>query len=227
MLNRSNGRRLVAALIASGAVGAGVPAAASASSLSLAGITQSTTRTVAQPVVHLADGTSCQEAYTDTTPFSPWSDTHSYRLVPGGDFPSGGSGWTLSGAASIGPSSSSYQLSGAGDAGELVLPAGSTAVSPYSCVDTAQPTVRFMDAGDSNAQLTVNAVFEVPSGLHVTLPLGVLTPGSGWQPSPTLVDGQAIAGLLSGGAAPMALSFASTGGTVDVSDAFVDPRRGS
>jgi hypothetical protein len=220
MLNRSNGRRLMAALIASGAVGAGVPAAASASSSALAHMTVSTTRTVAQPV----SGTSCQETYTDTTPFSPWSDTNSYRLVPGGDFPATGGGWTLSGAASIGPSSSSYQLSGAGSAGELVLPAGSSALSAYSCVDATQPTVRFMDAGDPNARLTVDAVFEESSGLHVTIALGVLTPGSDWQPSPTLVDGQPIAGLLSGGASPMALSFESSGGTVDVSDAFVDPR---
>jgi hypothetical protein len=217
MLKASQGRRLATALIAIGAVGAGAPAAASASSSGLLGGT-------VQTVAELVSGTNCQQTYAETTPFSPWSDNNSYRLVPGGNFPATGSGWTLAGGASIAGSSDPNQLAGAAGAGELVLPAGSTAVSPYSCVDTSQPTIRFMDAGNPQARLTVDATFVEPVGLKITLPVGVVTPGSGWQPSPTLVDLQAVGGLLDGGAVPMALSFHASGGTVEVSDAFVDPR---
>jgi hypothetical protein len=216
MLKALQGRRLVAALIAGGALGACAPAAASASPGLLG--------TILQPVTKIVSGTNCGQTYAETTPFSPWSDSNSYRLVPGGSFPTTGSGWTLSGGASIGQSSDPDQLAGAAGAGEVVLPAGSSAVSPYSCVDTAQPTVRFMDAGNPQARLTVDATFVEPAGLQITLPVGVLAPGASWQPSPTLVDLQVVGGLLDGGAVPMALSFHASSGTVDVSDVFVDPR---
>ncbi len=216
MLKALQGRHLVAALIASGAVGVSAPAAADAS--------QGLLGTTLQSVTQVVGGTSCAQTYAQTTPFSPWSDTNSYRLVPGGSFPTTGSGWTLAGGASIGQSSDPHQLAGATGAGELVLPAGGSAVSPYSCVDTTQPTIRFMDAGNTTARVTVDVTFVEPAGLVVTLPVGVITPSPSWQPSPTLVDLQVVGGLLDGGAVPMALSFHSSGGTVDVSDAFVDPR---
>jgi hypothetical protein len=216
MLKPIRGRRLVTAIIASGVVGACAPAAASASSGLLG--------TTLQTVTKVLSGTNCGQTYAETTPFSPWSDTNSYRLVPGGNFPTTGSGWSLAGGASIQPSSDPAQLAGAAGAGEVVLPAGSSAVSPYSCVDTAQPTIRFMDAGNPQARLIVDTTFVEPAGLQVTLPVGVVTPGASWQPSPTLFDLQTVGGLLDGGAVPMALSFHSSGGTVDVSDAFVDPR---
>ncbi|HEY3774074.1 MAG TPA: hypothetical protein VGL69_13825 [Solirubrobacteraceae bacterium] len=216
MLKASKGRHLVAALVASGAVGACAPAAASASS----GLLGTTLQTVSK----VLSGTNCAQTYAETTPFSPWSDTNSYRLVPGGNFPTTGSGWSLAGGASIAPSSDPNQLAGAAGAGEVVLPSGSSAVSPYSCVDTGQPTIRFMDAGNPQARLIVDVTFVEPAGLQITLPVGVVAPGAKWQPSPTLVDLQVVGGLLQGGAVPMALSFQASGGTVDVSDAFVDPR---
>jgi len=220
MLKTTTRRHLLAALFASGAVAACAPAAASASS----GLLGTTLGSTVQSVTQTVSGTNCAQTYAETTPFSPWADTNDYRLVPGGSFPMAGSGWTLAAGASIGQSSNPHQLAGAAGAGALVLTAGSTAVSPFSCVDTSQPTVRFMDAGNPQAQLTVNATFIEPAGLLITLPVGVVSPGASWQPSPALVDLQAVGGLLDGGAVPMALSFHASGGTVDVSDAFVDPR---
>jgi hypothetical protein len=230
MWNRSHGRRLAVALITGGAVIAAAPAAAQALTLTVNLPLATVTATVngsganVNAVVRLPNGTYCDETYTDTTPFVPWSDSNDYRLVPGGTFPSSGSGWSFAGGASTATTSNPYQLSGAAGAGQLVLPAGSSAISPFSCVDASQPTVRFMDSGAPNARLEVDAVFQESPTVAVTLPVGVLTPGSGWQPSPVLVDGQTVAGLLSGGTVPMALKFTATGATVKVSDAFVDPR---
>jgi hypothetical protein len=239
MFSTITARRLLACATVTGALCAVAPGTASAGGLSLGSTLNKTLATTltavtgtvngvastATGLITLPNGTTCQDAYAVTTPFAPWSDLNSYRLVPGGSFSTSGTDWTLGGRASIQPGTSPYQLSGAPSNGELVVPAGGSAVSPYSCVDATQPTVRFMDAATGNALLTVSAVFEVSPGVTVSDVLGVVAPGGRWQPSPSLSSGQGLGGLLSGETTvPMALRFTASGGTVTVDDAFVDPR---
>ena len=57
----------------------------------------------------------------------------------------------------------------------------------------------------------------------VAVPVGWVTPGAGWTPSPTFQNGAAIAGLLSGGTAQMAVRFTALSGTTQLDDVFVDP----
>src|SRR5439155_8125508 len=72
---------------------------------------------------------------TLTEPFSPWLDPAGYSLVPGGDFESGGAGWSFGGGARIGSGNEPYYVTGnSSDASSLVLPAGSSATSPSVCI---------------------------------------------------------------------------------------------
>src|ERR1700744_23273 len=59
-----------------------------------------------------------------TQPFASWGDTNLYKLVPGGSFENGKSGWTCSGGASIVAGSEPYAATGALGSSSANLPAG-------------------------------------------------------------------------------------------------------
>ena len=81
-----------------------------------------------------------------TQPFLAWGDSNNYALMPG-ESPDtfSGSGWTLSGGASIVQTKLSDGTTGA----VLDMPAGSTVVSPTVCVSSSYPTARTMIQGMS------------------------------------------------------------------------------
>jgi hypothetical protein len=58
----------------------------------------------------------------------------------------------------------------------------------------------------------------------VSLPLGVVVPGSQWQPTLPMLTGSVVGGLLSGGTADVALRFTALTGSSDIDDIFIDPR---
>jgi hypothetical protein len=169
--------------------------------------------------LNVANTDACDQA-TLTQPFASYGDNNYYKLMPGGDFTSGGVGWTLNGGAQV--------VTGSGPNGgnALYLPAGATVTSPDTCVDAAYPTMRmFADSLTSNADVSVSVVYTVAQGT-VTVPVGTISQTNGWQPTATMRTGGSIAGALSGGVAQMSLSFTSLSGTTDISDVFVDPRMG-
>jgi hypothetical protein len=159
-----------------------------------------------------------------TQPFSHWGDTNAYKLVPGGSFENGASGWTLSHGASIVKGSESFGATGSVGASSVYLPAGASVTSPFTCVDAAYPTFRFF--GRNNGLLStvlVSVVYPVPLLGNVAVPVGVVALSGTWQPSLPMLTASLVTGLLNGGTAHMAVRFTAVTGSSQVDDVFVDP----
>jgi hypothetical protein len=143
--------------------------------------------------------------------FLPWLDAAWYEAAPDGGLEAGGSGWTLAGGAAVVTDNDPYEAG----TNALALPAGASATTPAICVDLAHPTIRFFARGGSGA-LVVTALFRDALGLPHELPVGALTAGGDWAPSPVLAI---VGNLLS---SQVAFRFASAGDW-RVDDVFVDP----
>jgi hypothetical protein len=157
-------------------------------------------------------------------PFLRWGDSSSYELVTGGSFEGSLSGWTLSGGAQKVAGSESFGVTGAVGSYSLGLPAGASAQSPFTCVDASYRTFRFfVRNSEAASRVLVQVVYETPIGL-VSVPVGSITPTSGWQPTPAMPTGAEVAGLLLGGTAQMSLTFTAVTGSSAIDDVFVDPR---
>ena len=152
-------------------------------------------------------------------PFAPWGDPSSYQLAPGGDFESSdftSSPWTLSGGAQIVPGSEPFAATGTLGASSLSLPAGASADSPQTCVTAAYPTVRFFVAGSGT--VAVNVAYG-----SLVIPTGVVVAAGNWAPTPVMVTGSLVGGLLSGGTAQVSLELTGLTGSPQVDDVFIDP----
>jgi hypothetical protein len=167
---------------------------------------------------------ACAANSAMSQPFVAWGDANEYRLLPGGDFTAGAPGWTLSGGAAIAGTGDPFALTGVPSENSLSLPVGASAQSPFTCVDATQPTFRFLDTADApGSAVAVSVVYESVAG-PIALPVGTITADNSWQPSAQYRSGAAIAGLLHGGTAEMAVSFTALSGATRVDDVFVDPR---
>jgi hypothetical protein len=147
-------------------------------------------------------------------PFTPWLDSSSYELAPGGDFES--AEWSLTGGAKRVTGSEPFAATGAAGSWSLSLPAGASAQSPDTCVDAAYPTIRFFTSG--TGVLAVSVVYG-----NVTLPAGVDVAAGDWSPSPVMLTSSALVALTSDGSAQVSLRFTTLLGNVRVDDVFVDP----
>ncbi|MGH2859533.1 MAG: hypothetical protein ACRDMJ_18830 [Solirubrobacteraceae bacterium] len=160
-----------------------------------------------------------------TQPFAHWGDTNQYKLVPGGSFEGGTDGWTLRGRAAIVPGSEPYGATGSVGSSSLDLPAGSSATSPFTCVNAAYPSFRFF--GRNNGLLStvvVSVVYRLPLLGEVAVPVGVTALSGSWNPSLPMLTASAVTGLLSGGTTQVALRFTALTGNSQIDDIFVDPR---
>jgi len=171
-----------------------------------------------------ASGATCP-AGTLSQPFAPWGDSSPYALVPGGDFESALTGWSLSGGAQRTAGSESYAVTGSLGAWSLALPAGATAQSPFICVSAADRTFRFFARSvGGTATVLAQVVYQTPFG-NVAIPVGKVVANSSWAPSEAFHTGAALASMLSpSGTAQLALRFGSLGGNARVDDVFIDPR---
>lgn len=160
--------------------------------------------------INLAD---CNNAALSQA-FAPWGDPSSYELAPGGGFES--AAWTLEGRAQLTPGSEPYAATGSLGDSSLLLPAGSSAESPVTCVDAAYPTVRFFMAGRGLVAVSI-----VDDGL--ALPAGIAVAPGGWQPTPVMVTESPLLGALSGGTAQVSLQLTALAGDPQIDDVFIDP----
>src|SRR5581483_3755408 len=105
-------------------------------------------------------------------PFAQWNDSNEYKLIPGGSFENGASGWTLSHGASIVHGSEPFGATGSVGASSVSLPAGASVTSPFTCVDAAYPTFRFF-ARNSGLLSTVlvSVVYKPLLGIPVAVPV--------------------------------------------------------
>jgi hypothetical protein len=143
--------------------------------------------------------------------FLPWLDAAWYEAAPDGGLEAGGAGWTLADGAAVVPGNDPYEAG----TSALALPAGASATTAPVCVDLAHPTIRFFARGGSGA-LVVTALFRDVLGGQHELPVGALTAGGDWAPSPVLAI---VGNLLS---SQVAFRFVSAGDW-RVDDVYVDP----
>jgi hypothetical protein len=166
---------------------------------------------------------ACNEAAL-TQPFARWGDSNSYELIPQGDFEGSLSQWAVGAGAYRASESEPYGVTGAVGQFSLALPAGSSAQSPYTCVNASYPSFRFF--ARSRAPLStvlVQVLYKTPLGA-VAIPLGAVAPSGSWEPTAPMLTGSVLAGLLSGGTAQMALRFTALSGESDIDDVYIDPR---
>lgn len=167
---------------------------------------------------------ACDNA-TLTQPFAHWGDRSEYKLVPGGTFESGAPGWTLTGGASVVPGSEPYGVTGSVGSYSLNLPAGASAMSPFTCVDAAYPSFRFFGRNDGLLSImAVSVVYRTPLGIELTVPVGVTALSGRWEPTLPMLTASFVTGALSGGTTQVALKFTALTGHSQIDDVFVDPR---
>jgi hypothetical protein len=168
---------------------------------------------------------SCAEQAV-SKPFHPWSDLADYTLSPGGAFETGEASWTLSGAR-IEAGNEPFRVHKASDERSLELEPGDVATSPVMCVGLEHPTLRLFAKGERKllSTLTVEVITETSLGLTLALPIGVVLPSGSWQPTPTYLVVANLLPLLPGKHTPVRFRFRAIGGTWNVDDVYVDPKR--
>jgi hypothetical protein len=167
---------------------------------------------------------TCNEAAV-SQPFLRWGDSNNYELVPGGSFEGSLSGWTLSGGAKKVAGSEPYGATGSAGGYSLSLPAGASALSPFTCVNASYPSFRlFGRNGGLLSTVLVQVVYKTALGL-VAAPVGTIALSGSWQPSAPMLTGSIAGGVLSGGTGLLALRFTALTGSSRIDDVFIDPRR--
>ena len=161
--------------------------------------------------------------------FLPWADLANYQFAPDGGFESGADGWSLSGDAHVANGNSSHYVHGAADTSSLSLPAGSSAISPTVCVGLEHPTLRFFSKKVSGhnllSSMTVSVRTETALGAVVELPIGVVLPTGGWQPTLPMTVVANLLPLLPGDHTPVQFRFTAVSGSWQIDDVYVDPYR--
>jgi len=171
---------------------------------------------------------SCDDG-TITQPFQRFGDRDNYKLLPGGSFEAGTDAWQLSGGAKIVSGNESYYIGGAGHSRSLSLPKGSAAVSPFTCVGLAEPTLRLIAKRNSAllgllSTLTVQIQVKTSLGLSLWLPVlpGDLGGGS-WHPTAKMPLIANILALSASDKTPVRFRFAPLLGSWQIDDVYVDP----
>ena len=168
---------------------------------------------------------------TLTQPFAGFGDRANYKLVEGGSFEGGATGWTLRGRARVVSGNEPWKVGGSEHGKSLVLPAGSSAISAPSCVGLAEPTVRFF-ARKTRAPLlgvstlAVSVYVKTSLGLVVPVPVGVVLGNGQWKPTPPMLIVANLLPLLPGDRTPVAFQFTPVLGDWQIDDVYVDPFRG-
>jgi hypothetical protein len=173
-----------------------------------------------------ASAESCDDGAL-TQPFQRWGDRANYKLVGGGSFESGATGWTLSGGAKVVTGNETFKVGGSTHSRSLSLPAGSRATTPFVCVGAHEPTIRLFARRQSGllTSLLVEAQLQTTLGLTAWLPVlpGDLG-GGAWHPTvamPVLVN---LLTLSTVDRTPVRFRFTPLLlGSWQIDDVYVDP----
>jgi hypothetical protein len=164
-----------------------------------------------------------------TQPFQRFGDQANYKLMPGGNFESGTAGWELSGGAKVVSGNESYNVGGSGHSRSLSLPQGSAAVTPFTCLGLAEPTLRLF-AKRNSALLglvsTLNVQIQVKTSLGLSLWLPVLPGdlgGGSWHPTAPMPLLANILPLSQSDRTPVRFRFTPLLGSWQIDDVYVDP----
>jgi hypothetical protein len=167
---------------------------------------------------------------TLTQPFAQFGDQANYKLVENGSFENGTDGWMLAGGARVVSGNEPWKVGGSDHGRSLVLPAGSTAISPVSCVGLAEPTMRFFAKKNRApllgiSTLAVSVYVKTSLGLTVPVPVGVVLGNGQWKPTPPMLIVANLLPLLPGDRTPVAFQFTPVLGDWQIDDLYVDPYR--
>jgi hypothetical protein len=158
--------------------------------------------------------------------FAPWGDSASYFLAPNGGLELGASGWSLSGGASVVGGNEPFLPTGSHS---LSLPAGSSALSPVTCIGPKNLYVRMFasDAGGSDAGLHVRIYwYGLLNKLLGATDYTTFAPGADWAPTSKLNSGSVpllAVPLLGSTSARIQLTPLGDGSAWQVDDVYVDP----
>jgi hypothetical protein len=160
-------------------------------------------------------------------PFAGFGDSHQYKIVPGGSFEGALTGWTVAGGAKVAAGNEPWKVGGSSHGSSLVLPAGSTAITPPTCVGLAEPTLRFFAKKDSGllSTLAVSVYVKTSLGLVVPVPVGVVLGNGQWKATPQMLIVANLLPLLPGDRTPVAFQFTPLLGSWQIDDLYVDPLR--
>jgi hypothetical protein len=175
-----------------------------------------------------ASATDCGDE-TLSQPFSGFGDTSKYKLVKGGSFEGALTGWTLKGKAKVVSGNEPWKVGGSGHGKSLVLPVGSSAISPTACVGLQEPTVRFFAKRNSGllglSTLAVSVYVKTSLGIVVPVPVGVVLGNGQWKAAPKMLIVANLLPLLPGDRTPVAFQFTPLLGEWQIDDLYVDPMR--
>jgi hypothetical protein len=176
-----------------------------------------------------ASETNCGDE-TLTKPFAQFGDQANYKLVRNGSFESGTDGWTLTRGAKVVSGNEPWKVGGSSHAKSLVLPAGSSAISPVSCVGLAEPTLRFFVKKNRApllgiSTLAVSVHVKTSLGLTVPVPVGVVLANGQWKPTAPMLMVANLLPLLPGDRTPVRFQFTPVLGDWQIDDVYVDPMR--
>jgi hypothetical protein len=172
--------------------------------------------------------TSCNDGAI-TQPFKRFGDSNDYKLL--GSFESSTPAWTFSGGAKIVSGNETYKVGGSTHSKSVLLPSGSSAVSPFTCVGLAEPTLRLFAKRNSAllglvSTLTVQIQVQTSLGLSLWLPVlpGDLG-GSSWHPTAQMPLLANILPLSASDKTPVRFRFTPLLGSWQIDDVYVDPMR--
>jgi hypothetical protein len=159
-------------------------------------------------------------------PFLPWGDDALYVLVAGGSFEPGTPSWTLAKGATVVSGNEPFYVHGASDSRSLLLPGGSSAISPTVCFAVGDWHLRFFvrKANSQPGSLEVDIVVRsLLGGVLSILDGGTVTASGEWSPSPRIQLLFSNVGCLAGTRA-VSFRFRARGDAVfQVDDVYLDP----
>jgi hypothetical protein len=160
-------------------------------------------------------------------PFAQFGDNAQYKAVQGGSFEGSLTDYTLIGGAKVVSGNEPWKVGGSNHGKSLVLPAGSSVITPTSCVGLAEPTLRFFAKKNSGllSTLAVSVYVKTSLGLVVPVPVGVLLGNGQWKASPKMLIVANLLPLLPGDRTPVAFQFTPLLGSWQIDDVYVDPFR--
>jgi hypothetical protein len=173
-----------------------------------------------------ASATDCGDE-TLSQPFAQFGDNSQYKLVRGGSFEGSLADYTLIGGAKVVSGNEPWNVGGSNHGKSLVLPAGSSVITPPACVGLAEPTLRFFAKKNSGllSTLAVSVYVKTSLGLVVPVPVGVVLGNGQWKASPKMLIVANLLPLLPGDRTPVAFQFTPLLGSWQIDDVYVDPYR--
>jgi hypothetical protein len=157
--------------------------------------------------------------------FLPWADPGWYAAVPDGGFEGPAASWTLAGGTAVVAGNEPYFVGTPLDQSSLALPSGASATSAGMCTGLGHPTLRFFarNLGSPHATLTVSAVIRDPNGAEQTVPIGVITAGAEWAPTPPVPVASNVLSPLCTQSTAFRFAPADNRGRWSIDDVYLDP----